>query len=191
MRIVRVERGFPSFAVPRVWAWTESFKDRIRDDFSAETIEQFLEQWETAEAGGRVSWSVLRDGELGGVIQSRPSSPIVADINFVFKPSFWGQATTKPAMEAVLAEIYATGFLKVTSSAYRDNAGVIGLLKNLGGKTEAVLEGHTVRGGSLVDVVIISLTKDRFNGGRAQQLQKERGARVATPPGYRLVQNPS
>src|ERR1700683_3689485 len=158
--MVIVERGFPISFVPRVWAWTEPFQNRVRDDFSPKTIEQFLDEWEAAEAGGRESWSVTRDGELGGMIQSTRCSPILADVGCVFKPSFWGQATTKPAMETVLTEIFSTGILKITSSAFRDNAAVIGLLKNLGGKTEAVLEGHTLRGGRLVDVVIISLTKE-------------------------------
>jgi RimJ/RimL family protein N-acetyltransferase len=177
--MVIVERGFPISFAPRVWAWTEPFQNRVRDDFSARTIEQFLEEWEAAEARGRESWSVSRDGELGGVIQCTRYSPILADIHCVFKPSFWGQATTKPAMERVLGEIFSTGALKVTSSPFRDNAAVIGLLKNLGGKTEAVLEGHTIRGGRLVDVVIISVTKERFIGGQRQQLRSVRRACLA------------
>jgi RimJ/RimL family protein N-acetyltransferase len=178
--VMRVERGFPLSDVPRIWAWTETFRNRVADDWSPKTLEEFIGQWESEAARGRQAWSVFCDEELGGVILSSRLSPVVADAHAIFKKQFWGRATTLPVLEMVFAELFAEDadkppeqqLRKISSLVFRDNAAMIALAKSLRFEIEGTLLGHTLRSGSPIDMVVLSLQREDFYAGINDRIKR-------------------
>ena len=75
-RTVEIVEPFPPHAVPRIWSWTQEFRNRVADDWSPSTLDDFVGDWESKSAAGRRTWAVLRDGELGGMVNSMRLSPV-------------------------------------------------------------------------------------------------------------------
>ena len=167
MGVVAIEEPFPLHAVPRVWAWTQQFRDRVADDFGPQTLDEFVQQWERDAVAGRRTWIVLRDGEMGGVITSRKISPMVADAHCIFKREFWGQGTTAEALRLVFEQVFLSGVEKISAMTFADNHALLGLVKRLGFEREGLLRSQTKRNGVAADVVIVGVTKDRFQNQAA------------------------
>jgi RimJ/RimL family protein N-acetyltransferase len=160
---VTISRPFPAYALPRVWGWTQESRRQVADDFSVQTLDEFVSRWEAAERVGRWSWGVWRDGELGGAVTSMQISPVCADAHCVFKRSFWGHATTAQALKLIFDEIFAREETqKITTQAFADNHALLGLVRKLGFQKEGVLKQQTRRAGQMIDVAIIGLTKGGF-----------------------------
>jgi RimJ/RimL family protein N-acetyltransferase len=160
---IRVESPFPSFAIPRVWNWTQEFRDRIADAFAPKTLEAFVALWESMDRAGRKRWAVYRDGELCGVITAQRLSPIVSDAHCVFAKRAWGVETTLASLRIVFAELFSDGTTtKISSMLFADNRSIIGLIRKLGGAVEGRLVNQTMRGGKLVDMVVIGIQKEAF-----------------------------
>lgn len=157
--MVTVQSPFPVHALPRLWSWTVSSQRQVNDDFAPKTLEAFVDNWERQELSGMKSWGVLRDGELGGVVTSTRFNPVVADAHCVFRKSFWGHETTAEALRLVFAEIFASGVQKISTICFFDNHALLGLVARLGFEREGTLKKNTLRGGELVDVAMIGLTR--------------------------------
>lgn len=182
LRELRLESPFPAYAVPRAWVWIEEFRHRVADDFAPNTLDEFIAQWRAGAAVGTKSWAVIRDDEIGGVITARRLSPIVADAHCIFARRFWGRETTLASLRLVFDELYRDGVEKIISLVFKDNHGVIGIIKALGGTVEGRLARHTLRGGKRVDMVPIGILKEAFYGvisGRSDQRDNGRSAAAA------------
>jgi RimJ/RimL family protein N-acetyltransferase len=171
---------FPIVALPRVWRWVEAHRDRIADDYFAKDLDQFVDDWEVLIRRGRVTWGVMREGVLGGVITSEQKSAIVWDLHCVFSREFWGNATTVPALRLACEQIFAPppegfGADKISTEAFADNLSLSRLVKALGGSREGIQHGQTRRGGVLVDVMLLGLQKERFDELRHQSQLKQSG----------------
>ena len=97
-------------------------------------------------------------------------NPVCVDAHCVFKRSFWGHATTVEALRQVFDEIFSSGVIKITATAFADNHALLGLVRKLGFQREGVLRQQTRRAGELIDVVVIGLTREGFaqiSAGRA------------------------
>jgi RimJ/RimL family protein N-acetyltransferase len=163
MATLEVVSPFPTYAVPRLWGWIQEFHHRVCDDFAVKTVEGYVTEWETALQRGRQSWAVYRDGELGGAITATRLSPMLADIHTVFAKRFWGHATTLVALRQVCEGLFAEGATKIVSLAYKDNRSVIGIWRALGGTIEGTLEAQTMRAGKPADMIVLGLSKERFD----------------------------
>lgn len=158
-----VSSPFPHYALPRVWGWIGESRRQTQDDFSVDTLNAFVGEWEVADAAGRLTWAVWRDGELGGVVMSRRINPVCVDSHCVFKRSFWGHGTTVEALRLVARDIFSSGETqKITAWAYHDNHALLGLVRKLGFQKEGTLRQQTRRAGEPVDVVMLGLTKQAF-----------------------------
>jgi len=151
---------FPAHAIPWAWVWTTEFRHRVADDFAPTTIDGFVEHWERADRAGRKTWAVIRKGEIGGVIMAQKISPVVSDIHATFAKRFWGHETTLRAVRGVAGQLFAEGVIKLMTIAFADNHAVRGLWRSLGGSVEGRLVSHTIRGGKVVDAVILGLPKE-------------------------------
>lgn len=163
---VRVESPFPAYALPRVWLWIEEFRDRIADDFAPQTRDEFVDQWAIAAADKtRKSWGVWRNDDLGGLViwQPDPRIPGLGKSNAVFKKSFWGRTTARPALAEIYMELFASGVRKIQTAPFRSNNAVISLAKSLGARSEGVFERHTLRRGKWVDVARLAIFKEDFD----------------------------
>lgn len=158
---VRVESPFPACAVPRLWNWTKEFRHRVADDFAPKTLEEFFEHW-TRSMKTAKAWGVLRGDELGGMIMIQPLSPVTGATHCIFKPEFWGRATTDFALKLAYMEVFDGGCNKLISTVFADNAAIIALAKRLGGRIEGKLRQNTRRDGKLVDQLVIGLLKVDF-----------------------------
>lgn len=165
MSSLSVTSPFPLASVPRVWSWIQEFRSRVADDFGPKTLAEFMERWRSNPA--QRSWAVYRDGELGGLVTFVPENTVTGITHCIFKKSFWGHKTTVPALRLVYSEIFAEGFHKVCSLAFRDNVQILHMARTLGGEKEGILREHTMRNEELTDMMIIGLTKTQFD--EAQQ----------------------
>lgn len=173
-----VSSPFPHYALPRVWGWIGESRRQTQDDFSVDTLNAFVGEWEAADAAGRSTWAVWRDGELGGAVTSRRINPACADAHCIFKRSFWGHETTAQALQLVFKEVFADGVLKITAWAYYDNHALLGLVRKLGFQKEGVLRKQTRRKGEMIDVVLIGLTKEDFRFAPSNEVEKQEAAVV-------------
>jgi RimJ/RimL family protein N-acetyltransferase len=166
---VRVEKPFPDYALPRVWSWIQDFRARVTDDFSPQTLEEFVVQWEQLKAQ-RTTWGVWRGAELGGLVAWEPwPVPGVGVSHALFKREFWGRGTTRRALELVYGELFEDGVRKILGFPFASNHAIIGLGKSIGAKTEGVLRRQTLQGGKPVDLVILGLLKEDFEKCRSLQ----------------------
>ena len=104
---------------------------------------------------------VYRDGELGGLIMFDRLSPILCECHVYFKRSFWGWATTVPALR--LAYAWATGpggYKKGTSPVFESNRLMVRLLEHLGAVQEGFFRNHTTQRGKPVNVLYFSIFKE-------------------------------
>jgi RimJ/RimL family protein N-acetyltransferase len=160
---VRVESPFPDWSLPRVWSWIQDFRQRVTDDFSPRTLDEFVAQWEQLKPLRR-TWGVWRGAELGGLVVWDPwPVPGVGVSHALFKREFWGRGTTKRALELVYGELFAGGARKILGFPFASNHAIIGLGKSIGAKTEGVLRKQTLQLGKPVDVVVLGLLKEDFD----------------------------
>lgn len=156
---ITIEEPFPLYALPRVWKWIESFRQKVFDDFGPKTEDQFIEYWVSRQFR---SWAVLRHGVLGGVITSTNITPRVAEMHCIFREEFWGHENTVPPICAVADILIETGITKVTSCVTPDNHGIVALLKKIGGVREGHLRGQQLRGGKPSDLIIMAVHKEAY-----------------------------
>jgi RimJ/RimL family protein N-acetyltransferase len=165
-RSVEVSEPFPPWALPVLWGWIESFRDRVCDDFSPKTFPEFLENWIARAKAGTRTWGVWRDDSLGGMISVGPLNPILAETHLVFARRFWGRETTIPALRQAYAIAFASGFEKLQAAVFADNYQLIALAKAIGAVEEThpkhPLRAQTRRNGKPVDMRLISLFKEDF-----------------------------
>jgi len=160
-RVITVETPFPEYAVPRVWTWIQEFRWRVSDDYGPKSLQEFMESWRM-RAPAEHRWAVYRDGDLGGVVTCQQVSPVLTMSHCLFKKSFWGQATTIPALSQVFTQIFSAGIERIEAIVFRDNSEIIGLTRKLGFRTEGMLRARTRRNDKLVDMVMIGLLKEDF-----------------------------
>lgn len=164
---VRVEKPFPDYALPRVWSWIQEFRQRVTDDFSPQTLAEFVTQWEQRKSL-RTTWGVWRGAELGGLVEWEPwPVPGIGVSHALFKREFWGRGTTRRALELVYGELFAGGVRKILGFPFQANHAIIGLGKSIGARTEGVLRKQTLQGGQPVDLVILGLLREDFERCRS------------------------
>jgi RimJ/RimL family protein N-acetyltransferase len=173
---VRVEKPFPDYALPRVWSWIQDFRQRVSDDFSPQTLSEFVAQWEQLKPT-RTTWGVWRGAELGGLVAWEPwPVPGVGASHALFKREFWGHATTRTALELVYSELFSQGARKVLGFPFQSNHAIISLCRNVGFYTEGVLRHQTLQNGKPTDVVVLGLLKEDF-----EKCLSSRGSRPLSP----------
>jgi RimJ/RimL family protein N-acetyltransferase len=164
--MIEVVSPFPLQSLPRVWRWIQSFRDRVSDDYSPQTLDAFVEK-ALADAGRLQTWAVYRDGELGGMVSFERWTDVLGTCHCLFKREMWGRKTTLPALQQIAGEIFAGGTTKIAMCVFSDNRAIKALIKDLGGVTEGQYRKHTMRGGQLVDMTALALFKEGFEAQHA------------------------
>jgi len=159
--VIELVAPFPRSELLSVWEWGQAFRERMFDDASLPSLDAFIADWQAQESAGRNSWAVMRGGEIGGCFISTRLAPATAELHLLFKKSFWGRATTLPALRVVCEALFATGVDKIESTAPADSRAVLALTKAVGA-THRLLPGQTSRNGRPVDVIGIALHRDAF-----------------------------
>jgi RimJ/RimL family protein N-acetyltransferase len=144
-----------------VWAWIQTFRDRVADDFGPQTLDEFVEH-SLAEFQRVKTWAIYRDGELGGLVSFERWNPVLGTFHCLFKRELWGHQTTVPALRQVIGEMFDSGISKLALCMFADNRPIIALLRRLGAVPEGHYSRHTMRGGQLVDMVPFALFKEAF-----------------------------
>lgn len=158
----RLVTPFPPQRWPRVWVWIEEFRNRVMDDFSPQTLEEFVQQRMGANPY-EATFGVERGGELGGLITVCPLNPYLANAHCLFKKSFWGSDVTLAACRQVFSEMFEnTSIQKITSIAFADNHQILALVRKLGGNKEGHLYRNTQRDGKPADQMVLAIQKQDF-----------------------------
>lgn len=156
-----VTNPFPFEALPRVWGWIAKFRERISDDFSPRTQDEFVAA--LAESWPRyLTWAIRADGELGGLVTFERLSPWIGTARIVLKPDFQGKGLAAKAARAAAAEIFATGVGKLALHLFEGNLALSSMAASLGAKREGCLKGHSLRDGKPIDVWVYGLSKAQF-----------------------------
>jgi RimJ/RimL family protein N-acetyltransferase len=171
---------FPESSVPRIWVWMQQFRERVCDDFAPKTIEEFVADW---RARPKRSWAVYQGEELGGMIVFEPTSPAAGILHVIFKRTFWGPAITVPAARHAIAEIFASGFIKISAFPFTDNDSLRSAARRFGFRNEGVQRGQTLRGGKPVDQAVMGLTLEDWNELRKQNDANDQPQPVAAAAG--------
>lgn len=158
---IEVRSPFPFEALPRVWGWVSSFRDRITDDFSPKTLEDFLLMKATQFERNR-TWAIYGDGELGGLIEFERFSPWIGQGHFLLKPEFQRKGISIKAARVASAEVFKMGVGKVIFQHMTNNMALGSLLINLGAVREGTLKNHTLCAGKPVDMALYGLSKESF-----------------------------
>jgi len=179
---IEVISPFPPQALPRVWRWMETFRDRVSDDFSPKTLEEFVEAMLTAWQNQK-AWAVYGDGELGGLITFQRLSPWLGTAHCVFKPDFQGKGIAPRACRIAIAEMFAEGVGKLAFYPLAGNLAIGSLLVALGAKREGCLREHTVCQGKPANINVYGLSKGGFeyacrNSGSDADCERDRGRGV-------------
>jgi RimJ/RimL family protein N-acetyltransferase len=160
--MIEVVSPFPEFAVPRVWDWIETFREKVCDDYSPTTREAFVEQTLAQLRSGVRSWAIYRDGDLGGMVTYQAWNPRVGTMHTLFKRAFWGRSTTETALRTIGNDVFSSGVEKVTAYFFEDNHALRGLLRHFGAKREGWFEAQTIRGGKPVAMEAVAIFRERF-----------------------------
>lgn len=143
-------------AIPRVWLWLQDARDRVTDDFSPRTRDEFLEMWESR---AERRWGVWAGEDLCGLIAMQPVNPVTACCHVTLKKQCWGRGIARRALHLALTEAFAAGLERAFSNPYADNHTVISLFKALGFSVEGRLRHHTRQGGKPRDLILLGLLK--------------------------------
>lgn len=161
--MLRVYSPFPVEAIPRIGFWFERIMKRVADDYGPQNVTDMVQAISQQIENGVETWAVERDGELGGFISIQRRTPILAEVNCIFKPEFFCRPTADDAIRRVFRQVFDSGILKITGNIFKDNLGVKDLGVRVGLKREGLLKKHTMRDGKLVDVMVLGITKEEFN----------------------------
>jgi len=160
---IRIESPFPFEALPRVYRWYQSFREKIADDFAPKTLDEFIQsqlmKWDLQK-----SWAIYGDGELGGLITFERLSPWLGTAHVLLKPEFHGKGIAVKACRQAVSEMFALGLGKLEFRVLAGNLAVGSLVVNIGAKREGTLEAQTLTNGQPRDVWIYGLTKQSFEG---------------------------
>jgi RimJ/RimL family protein N-acetyltransferase len=167
--MITIQKPFPIQYVPRIWAWTEQFRDRISDDFAARSVEDLVAGFQAKQSAGVETWAVYLDGQVGGVVSVSYGHPAIAETGSVFRADFWrDEKLVVEALRMVYGRVFSEHpeVEKLYSAAIKfQRIPMVGVLRALGGGRAGVLPRHTKRGGKWVDMVGLELFRDKFAGG--------------------------
>lgn len=166
--MLEIEEPFPAELLPSVWAWADPVMHRIADDWSPKDVYGFVEHYKARQRAGMRSFVVRRGGEAGGIVAAERMNPITWVTHVIFKRSFWGPGNTVDGCSMVYRRLFEEGAQKIISFAFADNSQVVNLARKLGGDKEGVIRQATLRGGKLVDLMILGVTKEEFYGDDAR-----------------------
>ena len=118
---------FPPEELPRVWLWLQEAGSSLLNDQGPQTMDAFVDDWLARRS---VTWGVWRDGDLGGWVAYEPVSEAIGSAHCVFRKAFWGAATTKPALEQVIADCHANGVKRIVMTVPVANGAIRQLIRD-------------------------------------------------------------
>ena len=158
---VSVESPFPFESLPRVWHWIEGFRHKVADDFSPQTLEEFI-AYEAARWKEQRTWAIYADDELGGLVTCERLSPWCGAPHLLLKPDFQGRGYGPVALRRALGEMFASGLGMLEFRVIARNLAMGSLLTSLGATRDGRLRNRTLVGGVPTDVWLYGLTKANF-----------------------------
>jgi hypothetical protein len=124
---------------------------------------------------GQLSFAVYRGGELGGLVWFELGNGVSAVVHVIFKPEFWGSATTMPALTQAADRYFETGH-KLNSVFFPSNKAVRSVVKKFGFRYEGRVRDATLRNGELADLELWGLKREEFYGNRNGDLRSIGGS---------------
>lgn len=174
--VITVASPFPPESFYDLYDWIQPVWDAVSDDNSPTDREEFIDmQVAMAETETVKTWGVWKDHhELGGFVSAtvQPHRPWLAVCHCTFKKSFWGTATTLPALHAVATELFEVDIHKIEMWVFETNRAIRSLVKRLGGVEEGVLSAQTLKHGNPTSMAVYGL----FQNGLVKMQEREHSA---------------
>lgn len=158
---VLVECPFPDDLLPLAWEWINEYPERNMDDYSPRDLRAFEAEIQARHASGELTWIVYKNNVPCGFVGYKPWSPTHGVFHGIcFTQSAWGRETTATAVKMVLGQLFDFGVQKVSAFYFADNPKIDRFLRDLGGQQEGYLVNQALRGGQLVDMIVLALFKE-------------------------------
>ena len=158
---VWIQSPFPAEHLSLAWEWINEFPERNLDDYGPRDLASFITDIEARHAAGESTWCVYKKGQPCGIISYKPWTPMHGTFHGIcFTKSVWGRETTTTAVQLVLDQIFRSGVVKVSAFHFADNIKINRFLRDLGAVQEGYLEKQAMRGGELIDMVLLALFKE-------------------------------
>jgi len=172
---VRVAQPFPLADLPRLYAWSVTFRHQVMDDFAPQTQDDFVEDYMSLMERGALTWAVYRDhedgmSELGGFIAATTANSVAVDLMVLFKREFFNKHTSAPAMTEAMGEIFDLfpSVLKINLKLFADNHQLARLAQHeLGFQREGTIRAATIRRGQPIDIRLLGITRAEFEQCRS------------------------
>lgn len=170
---IEVVTPFPDEDYPRVHAWIEAVPSLILPGHQ-QTIDGFIDDWlgdgdRAGRAALALTFAIYRDGVLGGWVVFEPNigEPGTGSAHCVFKKgaskreSFFGWATTLPALTEIARDLFAVGITRIDMAVMQANQGMVSLLRKLGARQVGTFQSA---GDEPLTVLHYALYKDDWDG---------------------------
>jgi hypothetical protein len=145
-RHVKISSPFPEDQLPALFVWTDKARETFVDDTVPANMFEFVkwhrDRTQILRDGSIQTWQVLRDGELGGYIESvsaydtSVSFPdalnAIAYCRFVFKREFWPWRTSKTALNLALKDIFDSGIETAFFRGFAHTRAILDLYRDVG-----------------------------------------------------------
>jgi RimJ/RimL family protein N-acetyltransferase len=159
--IIDVRSPFPAADLPLLYGWCQPVWDKVADDLTPTEPADFVNAfWLLSQEPSVTTYGVFRDGELGGYVRFEQEMlrPWTGQAHAIFKQSFWGRETTRPALFKIAREIFELGVERISLSMFVDHASMRALVTLLGARFEGVITKQTIQNGKLIDSALYGLT---------------------------------
>jgi len=143
------------------WKWINEFPERNLDDYGPHDEASFVADMLARRVAGEKTWCAYKNGEPCGIIGYKPWTPTHGVFHGIcFTQAAWGRETTATAVKLVLGQIFYSGVEKVSAFHFADNVKINRFLRDLGAVQEGYLVKQALRGGELIDMVLLALFKE-------------------------------
>jgi len=149
----RLDSPFPEQYLPKLWEFTEHFRQAMLDDYSPQNLEQLHEF-----SGRSIGYAVVNksDGSLAGGLMFEPMGDDMYVGHLVFAPSGVAKEIKYAAAVMAMNRLFAAGARKISWRYFGDNEPFRRFLLKLGAEDEGRLKQATRRKGELCDVVLMA-----------------------------------
>lgn len=147
---------FPPELYQEFYDWTFQFPERTMDDFWKKEFDSFCHEL-TRRGKEEYTCAVIENGVPVGFIGFMRLTPHVGTLRGVcFTKEVHGNGTAVRALRSVLQQHFDEGVHKIMAFPFWDNLRARAFYKKIGAVDEQFLREHTLRGGKLTDMSMLS-----------------------------------
>ena len=157
---VQIVRGFPATLAATLWGWFNAPRRMNFDDYGPKNFAQFAPLL-AKRIDKQHTWLVTKGEEKIGYLGFLRINSMSGQFHgMVIDPMYRRMGIGSAAMKLAIAELQTEGYTKMLSMPHGDNDHIRRLLSSNGFQQEGYLWQATKRDGELIDLRLMSWTKE-------------------------------